>query len=89
MGSLAIAGIKDCSQLRLLTSMTPQDELPLSSQDPHAQALVSLQLGPSPQVTSVHCEASEGLMKRCVGRERVDLCNHEEAQGLHSENELG
>ena len=33
MGSLAIAGIKDCSQLRLL-AMTPQDELPLSSQAP-------------------------------------------------------
>ena len=55
------------------------------------QALVSRQLGPSSQVTSVHCEASEGLMKRCVGRERMDLwtCNHEEAQGLYSEKELG
>ena len=53
------------------------------------QALVSRQLGPSAQVTSVHCEASEGLMKRCVGRERMDLwtCNHEEAQGLYSEDE--
>ena len=90
MGSLAIAGIKYCPQLCLL-AMTPQMNLYSAVKTPVPQALVSLQLGPSSQVTSVHCEASEGLIKRCVGRERMDLwnCSHEEAQRWHSENELG
>ena len=81
MGSLAIAGIKYCPQLCLL-AMTPQMNLYSAVKTPVPQALVSLQLGPSSQVTSVHCEASEGLIKRCVGRERMDLwnCSHEEAQ---------
>ena len=69
----------------------PKMNLYSAVKTPVPQAVVSLQLGPSSQVTSMHCEASEDLMKRWVGRERMAVwtCSHEEAQRLHSENELG